>query len=91
MYIKQLSKILLFIIIYNCFSPINSMEISINPKISFLGMVHFASNIDLASIETDDILTTKRQLEIEVLINQLASNKPTKIKLEHTCNSKYID
>jgi hypothetical protein len=52
-------------------------------KLMFLGMYHFSNpGLDQFNLESDDVLTPKRQAEIEAVVSKLAAFKPTKIAVE---------
>ena len=51
------------------------------PKIVILGTFHFGET-NMNRLEADDIMTQKRQAELEVLSEKLAAFKPTKIMIE---------
>lgn len=51
-------------------------------QVMVLGMYHFASRKDVYNMETDDVMTPKRQAEIADLITHLREFKPTKIVIE---------
>lgn len=54
------------------------------PVVMVLGVYHMANpGLDRNNIEADDHLAPKRQAELEVLANQLAAFRPTKIVVEH--------
>lgn len=58
------------------------------PKLLVLGAVHFsATNFDNINIEVEDVLSERRQIEIEALIDQLVEFNPTHIAVEFP--SKY--
>ena len=53
------------------------------PTIMILGSWHFTSSgMDAINERTDDVLASKRQREIEQLVEQLKEFKPTKIAVE---------
>jgi hypothetical protein len=53
------------------------------PKMLMLGSVHLANhNRDIANTQVENVLTPKRQAEIESLVDQLAAFKPTHIAIE---------
>ena len=53
------------------------------PTIMILGTYHMANpEADAVNFEADDVLTAKRQRELQQLIEQLARFKPTKIAVE---------
>jgi hypothetical protein len=52
-------------------------------KVMILGTYHMANpRADAANIEADDVMTPKRQAELQHLAEQLAEFKPTKIAIE---------
>jgi hypothetical protein len=51
-------------------------------QVMVLGMYHFASRKDVYNMETDDVMSPKRQAEIADLIVHLREFKPTKIVIE---------
>ncbi|QNM82888.1 hypothetical protein H8M03_00490 [Sphingomonas sabuli] len=57
-------------------------------QVMVVGTYHFANpGLDLNNIEADDVLTPKRQGELDRLTAELASFKPTKIMVERTVDS----
>ena len=53
------------------------------PTIMILGTYHMANpGADAVNFEADDILTAKRQRELQQLVEQLARFNPTKIAIE---------
>ncbi len=54
-------------------------------EVMVLGTFHFDNpGRDLINVETDDVLTKKRQAEIQAVVDGLAEFKPTKIAVELT-------
>ncbi|GFD77102.1 hypothetical protein KUL113_65220 [Tenacibaculum sp. KUL113] len=51
-------------------------------KISILGTFHFANTTDYSAIIIEDLNSSKRQLELKKLVENLAKFKPTKILVE---------
>ena len=51
-------------------------------QVMVLGMYHFAARNDVYNMETDDVMSPKRQSEIADLITHLREFKPTKIIIE---------
>ncbi|MCM8569257.1 DUF5694 domain-containing protein [Gramella jeungdoensis] len=52
------------------------------PKVAFLGTFHFGETNDMNRLEADNLMTEKRQKELDVLSEKLAAFKPTKIMVE---------
>lgn len=60
--------------------------------ISLLGVYHFGNpNQDLFNVKSDNILSEKRQKELESLVKELARFKPTHIALEFNKNDSALD
>lgn len=60
--------------------------------IALLGVYHFANpNQDQFNVKSDNVLTEKRQKELDTLANELARFKPTHIALEYDYNNKDVD
>jgi hypothetical protein len=58
------------------------------PEILLLGTYHFDNpNLDAFNMATDDVLTDKRQSEIQAVADCLASFKPTKIAVEQPADN----
>ena len=54
-------------------------------EVMILGSFHFDNpGQDLVNVETDDVLTPKRQAEIQAVVDALAGFRPTKIAVELT-------
>lgn len=54
-------------------------------KVMVLGTYHFSNpGLDVVNMDADDVLTTQRQAELELLMNQLAAFQPTAIAVEST-------
>lgn len=51
-------------------------------RVMVLGIYHFASGKDVYNMETDDVMSPKRQAEIADLVAHLREFKPTKIVIE---------
>lgn len=61
-------------------------------SIALLGTYHFNNpNQDQFNINSDNVLSDKRQKEIEALVAQLAKYKPTHIALEFNANDTTMD
>lgn len=61
-------------------------------RISLLGVYHFGNpNQDLFNVKSDNILSEKRQKELEALVKELARFKPTHIALEFNKNDSALD
>ncbi len=77
------STLLLLSNILSSFSQnTQNLETQEKPQIAILGTFHFANTNDYAAIQIDDLLTNKRQTELEKLIEKLKSYNPTKIMIE---------
>lgn len=62
------------------------------PKISILGVFHFAGTSDFSSVEFESLESEKRQNEIKHIVEKLKEFRPTKIMLEFpSANSEYLD
>ena len=62
------------------------------PKISILGVFHFAGTSDFSSVEFESLESETRQKEIKDVIEKLKTYNPTKIMLEFPySDSKYLD
>jgi hypothetical protein len=62
------------------------------PRIALLGMYHFDNpNQDQFNVQSDDIFSAKRQLELEALVKRLATFKPTHIAVEFNKNDSALD
>lgn len=60
--------------------------------IALLGVYHFDNpNQDQFNVASDNILSEKRQKELDVLVTQLAKFKPTHIALEFNKNDSILD
>lgn len=66
-------------------------SLTANPSIALLGTFHFAGSSDMAGIKADDISSTKRQKEIQELVDALATYKPTKVVLEYPYGKTKLD
>lgn len=67
-------------------------ESNSNPKVSILGVFHFAGTSDYSSVEFESLESEKRQREIKEVVEKLKKFKPTKIMLEFPAsNSQYLD
>ncbi|MEM9362156.1 MAG: DUF5694 domain-containing protein [Bacteroidota bacterium] len=63
-----------------------------NPKISILGVFHFAGTSDFSSVEFESLESEKRQSEIKDVVEKLKQYNPTKIMLEFPyADSEYLD
>ena len=61
------------------------------PTIIILGSTHLEeSDVDLYSVKLDDVLSPKRQREIEQLVTQLKAYQPTKIALEVEVGNLFV-
>ena len=61
------------------------------PHIMILGTYHMGNpGLDLANVKADDVLTPKRQAEINEVIQVLKKFKPTKIAIEAPLNSESV-
>lgn len=87
--ILALSFILMFMNLV--FAQANINHGQIKPAIALLGTFHFAGSSDAMSLKTDDLLSPKRQNEIEELVNSLVKYKPTKIILEYPYGNTGLD
>lgn len=82
---------LLFSIAGNTQDSLYNTNQTITP-VALLGVYHFANpNQDQFNVKSDNVLTEKRQKEIEELVKQLARFKPTKIALEFDKNRNLGD
>ncbi len=62
------------------------------PKVSILGVFHFAGTSDFSSVEFESLESKKRQNEIKDIIEQLKVFRPTKVMLEFpSSDAKYLD
>lgn len=62
------------------------------PKISILGVFHFAGTSDFSSVEFESLESEKRQQEIKEIVEKLKEFKPTKVMLEFPASdSQYLD
>lgn len=61
------------------------------PNIALLGTFHFAGSSDAMSLKIDDLTSTKRQNEIEDLVDALTEYKPTKVILEYPYGTTGLD
>lgn len=52
------------------------------PQVLILGTYHMGGSSDYIQTSTDDVLSPRRQREIEALVNALAAFRPTKIMVE---------
>lgn len=52
------------------------------PKVAILGTFHFGKTNDMNRLEADDLMTERRQEELELLSEKLAAFNPTKIMVE---------
>ena len=60
--------------------------------IALLGTYHFSNpNQDQFNVNSDNVLSEKRQKEIEAMVNQLAKYKPTHIAVEFNANDTAMD
>ncbi|KQC31492.1 hypothetical protein AAY42_17645 [Flagellimonas eckloniae] len=67
-------------------------EVNTNPKVSILGVFHFAGTSDYSSVEFESLESEKRQLEIKEVVEKLKDFRPTKIMLEFPAyDSRYLD
>jgi Family of unknown function (DUF5694) len=63
-------------------------EIQTKTPIALLGVYHFANpGQDQFNVKSDNVLTEKRQKELENLVNELARFKPTHVALEYDRNT----
>jgi hypothetical protein len=61
----------------------NETTSSVKTPIALLGVYHFSNpNQDQFNVKSDNVLSEKRQKELEELVQQLAKFKPTRIALE---------
>lgn len=75
-----------------------AVTMSKTPQFMLLGTYHLNNpGLDKFNMQTDDVLSPKRQSELQMMIRKLAKYKPTKIALEVDCqqqerlNSLYSD
>ncbi|GAA4274387.1 DUF5694 domain-containing protein [Aquimarina gracilis] len=67
-------------------------KVNTNPKISILGVFHFAGTSDFSSVEFESLESEKRQNEIKDVVEKLKEFRPTKIMLEFpSATSEYLD
>jgi len=67
-------------------------ESNTNPKVSILGVFHFAGTSDYSSVEFESLESEKRQQEIKEVVEKLKRFKPTKVMLEFPASdSHYLD
>lgn len=60
--------------------------------ITLLGVYHFANpNLDQFNVASDNVLSPRRQAELEALAKELARFKPTRIALEYDRNKSNAD
>lgn len=60
--------------------------------IALLGVYHFSNpNLDQFNVKSDNVLSEKRQKELEALVKELARFKPTHIALEFNKNDSALD
>jgi hypothetical protein len=86
---KQALMILSFIFCLKSFSQPadnckkDSAAAPVKTPIALLGVYHFSNpNLDQFNVKSDNVLTEKRQKELEELVKRLAEFKPTRIALE---------
>ncbi len=73
-------------------SDIEIIESDNTPKVSILGVFHFAGTSDYSSVTFDNLESEKRQKEIFEIIEKIEKFKPTKILVEYPFNkSKKLD
>ncbi len=73
-----------------CFalSPLNAQQARsapttlAHPQVLILGTYHMGGSSDYIQTSTDDVLSSRRQREIEALVDALAAFRPTKIMVE---------
>ncbi|TSE11252.1 DUF5694 domain-containing protein [Aquimarina algiphila] len=67
-------------------------KVNDKPKISILGVFHFAGTSDFSSVQFESLESEKRQIEIKDIVKKLKEFRPTKIMLEYpSVDSKYLD
>lgn len=72
--------------------PEEKKESNTNPKVSILGVFHFAGTSDFSSVEFESLESEKRQQEIKEIVEKLKEFKPTKVMLEFpAADSQYLD
>lgn len=69
----------------------NNSQEQEKPTVALLGTFHFAGSSDAMSLKIDDLTSTKRQKEIEELVQALAEYKPTKVILEYPFGNTGLD
>lgn len=90
---KKRYVILLFLVSlsFNCIAQNDNESSNSNPSIALLGTFHFAGSSDMAGIKAEDITSTKRQKEIQQLVDAIAVYKPTKVILEYPYGKTKLD
>ncbi len=67
-------------------------ESNTTPKVSILGVFHFAGTSDFSSVEFESLESEKRQQEIKEIVEKLKEFRPTKVMLEFpSSDSQYLD
>lgn len=71
---------------------VEKKESNTTPKVSILGVFHFAGTSDFSSVEFESLESEKRQQEIKEIVEKLKEFRPTKVMLEFpSSDSQYLD
>jgi hypothetical protein len=89
---KKIISILLIVISSSAYAQNNAATATAKNTIALLGTYHFDNpNQDQFNINSDNVLDSKRQKEIEQLVALLAKYKPTHIALEFNAADSALD